>query len=238
MDNALELIAHMGACTKFADNSYEALQLAVLEGADMIELDLRRTRDGAIVVIHDQTTHRMFGSGGTIAEMSLCDVQALRGRNGERIATLEEALTLPLPLIHEFKVTGLEAELAAAISGARPNDIVSSFNHQSLERLRAIDPAIRIGYLWFQDDWAAVLAKAADLGAYSVHPSNYDVCPELVADAKEKGLKVYVWSVDDSLRAGQLRDWGVDGIMTYSPGSTRSDFAKANLCRAARWQLQ
>lgn len=218
---ALTIIAHCGACTHFADNSYEALELAASEGADMIELDLRRTADGHIVVIHDQTTYRMMdGLGGTVADMTLSEVRDLRGRNGERIATLAEALALPTPIIHEFKVTGIEDELVAAIAG-RPDDIVSSFDHSSLERVRAIAPDVKVGFLWFTDDWRSVLQKAADAGAFSVHPSNYEVCPDLVRMAKALGMKVYVWSVGDALRAAKLLEWGVDGIMTYTPESTR-----------------
>ena len=109
----LTIIAHCGACTHFADNSLEALEPAVEEGADMIELDLRRTADGHVVIIHDATTYRMMGAGGTLSEMTLAEVRALRGPQGERIATLAEALALPRPIIHEFKQRGIEAELAA-----------------------------------------------------------------------------------------------------------------------------
>ena len=222
----LTIIAHCGACTTVADNSFEALTLAVDEGADMIELDLRRTADGHVVVIHDATTYRMMNGGGTIDRMTLDEVQALRGPHGERIATLAEALALPVPIIHEFKVTGIEDELVAAIAD-RPDDIVSSFDHSSLDRVRALAPRVKIGYLWFTNDWPSVLAKAAAAGAYSVHPSNYEVCPELVEMARSLGLKVYVWSVGDALRAAVLREWGVDGIMTYTPRQTRQDIETA-----------
>lgn len=216
----LTIIAHCGACTTYADNSLEALHLAIAEGADMIELDLRQTADGRIVVIHDPTTFRMMGSGGNVADMTFEEMRALRGANGERIASLSEALALPVPIIHEFKQVGLEEELVAAVAG-RPDDIVSSFNHASLERVCALNPAIRIGYLWFGDDWQAVIEKAAATGAYAIHPSNYDVCPDMVAAAHAKGLKVNVWSVGDAARATQLSSWGVDGIMTYTPRLTR-----------------
>lgn len=216
----LTIIAHCGSCTAFADNSLEALHLAVAEGADMVELDLRRTADGKIVIIHDATTFRMMGSGGTVAEMTFEEVRSLRGPKGERIASLAEALALPLPIIHEFKTTGFEEELAEAISN-RHDDIVSSFDHASLDRVRAFNPDIRIGYLWFRDDWKAVIEKAAAAGAHSVHPSNYVVCPDLVAAAHAKGLKVHVWTVGDAARSAQLSSWGVDGIMTYTPRQTR-----------------
>jgi glycerophosphoryl diester phosphodiesterase len=216
----LTIIAHCGACTALADNSLEALHLAVAEGADMVELDLRRTADGRIVVIHDATTFRMMGSGGTVAQMTFAEIRSLRGPKGERIASLEEVLALPLPIIHEFKVRGFEEELAKAIA-KRPGDIVSSYDHASLDTVRAFDAGIRLGYLWFRDDWRAVIEKAAAARAYSVHPSNYEVCPELVTLAHANGLKVHVWSVGDAARSTQLRSWGVDGIMTYTPRQTR-----------------
>jgi glycerophosphoryl diester phosphodiesterase len=216
----LKIIAHCGACTTLADNSLEALHLAVAEGADMVELDLRRTADDRIVVIHDATTFRMMGSGGTVAQMTFEDVRSLRGPRGERIASLKDVLTLPLPIIHELKVAGFEEELAEAIS-KRHDDIVSSYDHSSLDKVRAFNADIRLGYLWFRDDWRAVIEKAAAARAYSVHPSNYEVCPELVALAHANGLKVHVWSVGDAVRSTQLSSWGVDGIMTYTPRQTR-----------------
>lgn len=226
----LTIIAHCGACTHFFDNSLEALQLAVSEGADMIELDLRRTADGQTVVLHDATTYRVCGSGGgTLARMSLAEVQALRGAHGERVATLKDALALPVPIIHEFKEAGIEDELVAAIAD-RPDDIVSSFDHAMLDRVQALNPAIKRGYLWFTADWAGLLETAAAQGAYSVHPSNYDVCPEMVDKAKSLGLKVHVWSLaaSEARRARQLRDWGVDGVMTYEPMATRAAIVALN----------
>lgn len=220
----MTIIAHCGACTELADNSWDALNLAVAEGADMVELDLRRSADGGIVVLHDATTYRMMGNGGTVAEMDLSQIRTLRGPLGERIATLDEVLRLPIPIIHEFKVPGLEEELADALK-ARPDDIVSSFDHASLKRVKDIDPAIKLGFLWQSDDWRSEMQKAVHLGAYSIHPSNYDVCPEMVSMAKDLGLKVNVWTVDHARRAAVLRDWGVDGIMTYAPQRTRGFLA-------------
>jgi glycerophosphoryl diester phosphodiesterase len=220
----LAIIAHCGACTTYFDNSFEALQLAVQEGADAVELDLRRCADGAVVILHDATTWRVCGAGGTLAELTLAEVQALRGPQGERVATLAEALALPLPIIHEFKEAGIEEELLAALLD-RPDDIVSSFDPAVLDRCRAINPSVKRGWLWFGPDWAAEIAKAVENGAYAFHPSNYDVCPEMVVQAKACGLRVNVWSVGDAARAAQLLSWGVDGIMTYGPAATRAAIA-------------
>ena len=158
--------------------------------------------------------------------MTLAEVRALRGPQGERIATLAEALALPRPIIHEFKQRGIEAELAAAIAHRR-DDIVSSFDHASLELIHTLDPEIKLGYLWFAEDWRDVIVKAAATGAHSIHPSNYDVCPEMVDMARAHGLAVHVWSVGDAVRADMLAAWGVDGIMTYAPGETRRRIGQA-----------
>lgn len=222
----LTIIAHCGACEHFFDNSYEALQLAVAEGADMIELDLRRTGDGHTVVLHDATTYRVLGGGGTLNRMTLAELQAMRGPNGERVATLAEALALPIPIIHEFKEAGIEEELVAGLA-ARPDDIVSSFDPSTLERVARLAPSVKRGYLWTTQDWPEVLREAADHGAYSVHPSNFDVCPDMVDMARRLGMKVHVWSVGEAARAHQLKGWGVDGIMTYGPKRTRDTILQA-----------
>ena len=221
---ALRIIAHCGACTERPENTMAAFRRAIDEGADMIEHDLRLTRDGHIVVFHDATTYRLAGAGGRIAALTLEELRSLKVDGTERIPLLAETLELPVPFIHELKVGGIEAALVAAIDG-RPDDIVSSFDHGVLDRVRAINPAVRIGYLWFGDDWQSVVAKAGGHGAHSVHPSNHDVCPEMVTSAHALGLEVYVWTVGDALRARQLASWGVDGVMTYTPRATRDAYA-------------
>lgn len=223
-ENPLTIIAHCGACTSLADNSLEALWLAVEEGTDMIELDLRRTKDGHIVVIHDATTYRMMGTGGSVDQMTLEEVKRLRGYQGERIATLREVLELSVPIIHEFKEQGMERELVDAIRD-RPDDIVSSFEFASLQLVKEAAPGVKIGLLWNGEDWRGAIRNAVEVGAYSIHPSNYDVRPDLVEAAREAGLKVYVWSVGDARRAAVLKEWGVHGIMTYTPRQTRDVIA-------------
>src|SRR5579863_7882844 len=95
-------IAHRGEPIGHRENTLPAFAAAVAAGADMVEIDLRRTRDGEIVVLHDQTLERLWGVAASVGDLDLADVAAL-GAGDERIPTLGAVLdAVPLPLMVDF----------------------------------------------------------------------------------------------------------------------------------------
>jgi len=212
----VQIIAHTGTY-EYPENTMSGFKRAIEVGADMIEVDLQISKDGVPVVFHDNTLYRMTDGSGNIVDKTLDELRALRiDDTDERIPTLDEIIALPIPLNIEVKILGLEEQVAAAVK-TRRNDVISSFNHEVLKRIHAIDPDIKIGYLYLEEDWHQIIETARQAGAYSIHPLNSEITPELVAEAHEAGLKVLMWSTDKEKRAKQLIDWGMDGIMTHDP---------------------
>ncbi len=221
-------IAHRGASGTCPENTLRAFMTAAETGAAMCELDVQVARDGALVVIHDETVDRTTDGHGRVAEMTLQELKLLDAGvrfgarfAGERIPTLEEVFdTLGdrCGLNLELKDGGADAPVSRMVRARRAYEttIVSSFDWDTLGRVRAIDPSIRIGVL--SDQRAdTMIAAARALGAWAVNP-RYDLCTaELVIEARRHGLKVLAWTVDEPALMRRMIANGVDGIMTNYP---------------------
>jgi glycerophosphoryl diester phosphodiesterase len=226
------VIAHRGASGHRPENTLSAFELAVEMGADMIETDLHRTRDAAVVVTHDEELAGL-GGRGEIADATLAEVRALDAGAGERVPTLEELLdrlgdriawNLELKRGTRGEYPGLEA---AALDEVRGRGLIgrtlfSSFYDPVLARLRALEPAARIGLLISRRYPVQMVERARALGAEALHPEGSLVTPALVEEAHAAGLAVHVFTVDDPEEMGRLLDWGVDGLFTNYPDRMRT----------------
>ncbi|HYB91584.1 MAG TPA: glycerophosphodiester phosphodiesterase [Candidatus Binataceae bacterium] len=222
-------IAHRGASGKNPENTLSAFRAAIGAGADMCELDAHLTRDGAIVVMHDDAVDRTTDGTGAIASLTLAELKHLDAAakfptgafRGERIPTLDEVFAVMAGrcgLNIELKAPGMERQISAMMraNSALENSIVSSFHWKTLEKIRAVDPEIRIALL-AQKDPAQLLDAAARMKAYSINPRFDMVTHGLCASAHERNLKVLAWTVDDPEAMRILIDAGVDGIITNYP---------------------
>jgi len=194
----------------------------------MCELDVQATRDGAVVVIHDDTVDRTTDGNGAVAEMTLDEIRRLDAGikcgaqfGGERIPTLEqvfEATRSRLSLNIEIKEGAVESTVCELIRkfDACASSMISSFAWRALENVRAIDPEIRIGLL-AEEKPSALLRAAEKMRAYAVNPrfdlASRDFCDE----AHRRGLAVLVWTVDARELMHYMIEAGVDGIMTNHP---------------------
>jgi len=226
-------IAHRGASGRFPENTVIAFRAAIDAGADMCELDVQSTRDGVVVVMHDETLERTTDGYGPLAALTLAELKALnivsgpgRAPAGERVPTLDEVFAVTrgrCALNIELKSEGVEAAVCRAIhgNGELEQSMVSSFDWSALEQVRALEPEIRIGVL---ADRAAnkMLAAASELKAVAINPRFNLVDAALCAEAHRLGLQVYVWTVDDARMMRSLLDCGVDGIMTNYPERLRA----------------
>jgi glycerophosphoryl diester phosphodiesterase len=225
------VIAHRGASGRLPENTLPAYELAIELGADMIEVDLHRTRDGAIVVTHDEELAGL-GGRGEIAEATLAEVRSLDAGGGERVPTLDElldgfgsriALNLELKRGVHDDYEGLEAATLAALEkrGLLEATLFSSFYDPVLARLRDLSARARLGLLIsrrYPDRWAD---RARRVGAEALHPELALVTPELVRAAHDAGLAVNVYTVDAPGELARLIDLGVDGIFTNHPDRLR-----------------
>ena len=133
------VISHRGAGALAPENTLEGIKAAALCKADYVELDVRLSRDGELVLMHDESVDRTTNGKGLVEELDLAELKALRVR-GQEIPTLEEALSLSkkldLGLVVEMKEEGLEELVAETLAGA--NCIVTSYYHSSLHEIKDI----------------------------------------------------------------------------------------------------
>jgi glycerophosphoryl diester phosphodiesterase len=226
------VIAHRGASGQLAENTLPAYELAVEQGADMIEIDLRRTQDGALVVAHDEELSGLGGKG-EIAAATLAEVRALDAGGGERVPTLDEVLDRlgeRIPFNLELKrgsramYEGLERAALDAVRerGLLERTLFSSFFDPVLERLRALAPEARLARLFSPRDPERPLERARAVKAEAINPWRGLARPELIEAAHAEGLAVYVFTVDEEEEMRSLLDLGVDGIFTNFPDRLRA----------------
>jgi glycerophosphoryl diester phosphodiesterase len=222
------IYGHRGACVGVRPNTVEAYELAVGQGANGVELDVRRTRDDAIVIFHDD---RSAPGATPFVEMDLSEIRA----RTPWIPTLDEAWDAlgPTALLNiEIKniygqadydpaqrvAAGVVRWIAEHDTGDRI--LVSSFNTQALATVKALDPAIRTGLLsmsWL--DPMVALQQARDGGHVSSNLSlirTMDGAEQIVQAAGD--LDVLVWTVNDPDHALAFADAGIAGIFTDDPG--------------------
>lgn len=217
-------------------NTLPAFALAAEQGADGIELDVHRTRDGHVVVVHDFTVDATTNGSGRVTEMTLDELKALDAGSwfgdafrGVTIPTLDEvfeAVGDSLLVNVEIKSKAVETdgvEQAVADVIARHDMtrrvIVSSFNPLTLNRFRDILPQVPIGFLYqagMSIDTEEVM-KQLGLKHEARHPHHSMIDAAYMAWAITEGYRVNAWTVNDAARAVELRELGVDAIITDAP---------------------
>jgi len=227
--------AHRGASGYAPENTLEAFALAIEQGADGIELDVHLCADGHVVVIHDETVDHASDGFGRVADMPLAALKALNVHKLKpryapvcRIPTLEETLRLVAPtgllLNIELKndaepYPGLEEKCAELVerSGMRERVWFSSFNHQSMARMKAIDASLRCGALYGRAP-ADPRALARELGIEALHPHHGTLREEaFVAACHADGLRIHAWTVNAERTVRAMARIGVDAVITDYP---------------------
>lgn len=227
----MKVIAHRGASGERPENTLSAYRLAVAQRADMIEIDLHRTRDGAIPITHDESL-RHLGGRGEIADASWAEIRALDAGDGERVPSLQEVLDElggQIPFNLELKVStrgpypGLEAATLVEVQkrGLLARTLFSSFYDAVLAELRAQRADARLALLISRRSAAGWSTRAKALHAEALNPELALVTPELVRAAHDEGLAVYVFTVDAPDAMRRMIDLGVDGLFTNHPERLR-----------------
>jgi glycerophosphoryl diester phosphodiesterase len=215
------LIAHRGASIDAPENTLAAFRLAIEQRADGLECDLRMSKDGVIVICHDDSLKRTHGiklaiNEATATVLARYDVPTL----AETLATVRGKLA---PINLELKEPIPPQTLADAIGADSEGIILSSFEQQIIAETRAALPHLPFWLLTLQGT-NTVIADAAALGCVGIHVWHRTATPRFIAHAMRAGFPVYIWTLDDTRRAGILAGRGIAGITTNVPGQMRAFF--------------
>ena len=218
-------IAHRGFTRDFPDNTLESFEAAIRIPVDAIECDVRETADGHFVIYHDAEL-----SGRDIGHLSLSEIKDTQLRGRFRIPTLEETLDLcheRVRLNVEVKrVDSLARFLDILRAGIQPDEVfLTSFNRDLVLELASLAPDIRRGVITatpMEDHVTLVRETGADM-IIVMFPS---VNTDLVREADEAGLPVFVWGFADMTQVRIALDMGVDGIITDFPDQARAELER------------
>ncbi|TSE00794.1 glycerophosphodiester phosphodiesterase [Skermania sp. ID1734] len=246
------VVAHRGASATKREHTLAAYDLALREGADGVECDVRLTRDGHLVCVHDRTVDRTSSGTGLVSELSLDELQELNfGDDSEpaAILTLRDLIglvldwkSLPVKLFietkHPVRYGGLvEAKLLAELqrfgiaappSAAHARAVVMSFAATAVWRIRRAAPMLPTVLL---GDSSVYLGggAATTVGATAVGPSIKTLRdhPELVDRAAAAGRATYCWTVDDEDDIALCKELGVSWVATNMPGKAKAWLAES-----------
>lgn len=237
------VIAHRGDSKAFPENTLPAFTSAVKAGADLVELDYVHTADGVPLVIHDETldrttdaVSRLGGREIPVVSKTLAELRTLdAGRwmdskfEGTPLPTLEEALDA----IQPGAATLIERKAGDAATcvellrrkGLIDQVVVQAFDWKFLRDCRRLAPGLALVALGGKELGDEQLDEIAALGASGIGWHDEDVSQDTILAAHDRGLKIWVWTVDDCQRGRELVGWGADGIITNVPAAMRAALA-------------
>jgi glycerophosphoryl diester phosphodiesterase len=225
-----QVIAHRGASVDAPENTLAAFELAARQGADGVELDVRTTRDGEVVVFHDPTLKRLCGRPDRLARMTAREVREARLLSGHGIPRLADVFgVVPAPMIlhielkHDASGVGLARATAEVVRQAGREVVrrvvLSSFDPALLAEAWMVAPELPRALI-FGEDQALPMRRgwlAPAVGASAMHASRMLVDAQTVRGWHARGYAVRVWTVDDEAELRWLRAIGVDAAITNRP---------------------
>ncbi|MDO4535360.1 MAG: glycerophosphodiester phosphodiesterase [Clostridium perfringens] len=229
------VFAHRGYSGEYPENTILAFEEALKSGVNGIELDVHKTKDGKLAVIHDESIERTFLGEGLVKDYDLRDLKKLSNRDEKFrdnidsiIGTLEEVILLisfrdDFTLNIELKTDvihydGIERDVLEMLDSYDMIDttIISSFNHESLRICKEINKNIRTAAL-YSEPIEDVVGYAKDLGVYAIHPDYKLVDEDLIKECHENNILVNTYTVNEKETMRKLISVRVDGIITDYP---------------------
>jgi glycerophosphoryl diester phosphodiesterase len=216
------VIAHRGNSFITLENSLAAIRSALSLHVNMIEIDIRMSRDNGLYVMHDKTTGRTAEENIDIEQSTSEKINAILLKNGEPIPSLADMLALidgSCGLNLEIKSTGAGALTAQHLlaSEYRGHVLVSSFKEDEVLAAHGVLPGLPISLIF--DTFAArEVTKYKARGYTAISLSKKTVSKKLVDACHDQRIPVYVWTVDDEEEMKIYIEWGVDGIFSNKPG--------------------
>ncbi|MFC4076866.1 glycerophosphodiester phosphodiesterase [Salinithrix halophila] len=234
-------VAHRGASGYAPENTLAAFDKAVKMRADYFELDVQRTKDGHLVLMHDNTVDRTTNGSGEVKDLTLKEIRQLDAGSwfssqyaGEKVPTLEEVLDRyryqPINILIELKkpelYPGIEKQVALMLLkkgvSFRPGKIiVQSFNHDSLRTYHRLQPWVQTGVLVSLTEYRKGVSdeKLREWKEFSdyVNPNYKLVDDRLVNRVHQNRMKILPYTIRSKATADEVRATGVDGFITDYP---------------------
>lgn len=217
--------AHRGASEYMPENTLLSFYVGLTMGANGIETDVQRTRDGVLVLFHDDTLLRVTGQSGSVCDYTFAQLQQFWvEKNGRRdkIPSLEDFLAhfapFDLTFAIELKSAGVEADTAQLLRryGLEKRAVVTSFHFDYLENFHRIAPEFQIGYLTKATDDETV-ARLQGIGGQEICPMAETLTPELTQKWHAMGLRVRAWGVKNEELMRHVCACGADGMTVNFP---------------------
>ena len=194
------VIAHRGASAYAPENTLTAFRKALEMHADAIEFDLRRSRDGVPVVIHDDNLKRVAGVDKKVSDLTVEELKKIKVFGSETIPTFEDVLrefANKIPMFIEIKDEGIEETVVNLMRNynAIENSIVISFNPNILSKIKELENKIEIGLI--SNTYPVPIDVVQKIKAFAILPKHTTVTPRVVKEAHARNLKVYTWTIND-----------------------------------------
>ncbi len=218
----ITVTGHRGCAGLEPENTLRSFRKAVSLGVDLIEFDIRRTKDNYLVVIHDETVDRTTNSKGYVKEYTLKDIKKLDAAKGEKIMTLQEVIDLlknenPLMTIEIKEPDTLQEVLSVIKRNNLENKVILvSFWHESMKRAKEIEPKIKTG----------AIIKARPIDTISlVRACNADILcmnyvyvdSRLVHDCHKNNIELNSWTIDKIPDMKRMIELGADNLTSNRP---------------------
>lgn len=213
-------IGHRGAKAYEPENTLRSFQAAMSLGVDAVELDVRKTKDNKLVVMHNADVNKTTNGEGSVSDLTLEQIKKLKTDKDEKIPTFSEALDFigeQVKIIVELKETGYEEQVLDLIKkkALDKNVIIISFHENALQKIRELNDKVEIGLIYVRHK--NPIQSALDLKAQYLLPLYRFTHSANVKKAHENGLKVIVWTINHKEEVSEYKKKGVDGIASDKP---------------------
>jgi glycerophosphoryl diester phosphodiesterase len=235
--DSIEITAHRGSSGLAPENTMAAVEQAIVDGADWVEIDVQETADGIVVVHHDSDFRKIAGSRLRIWEATYEELRSLDigswfapEFSGERLPTLEDVLLASKDRIRvniELKHYGRARRLEEAVievvekTGMESQIAIMSLKRESIQRARALRPEWTVGFLS-----AAAIGNLTRIDADFLAVNSGLATRSLIRAAHRRGQEVHVWTINDPAAMSALIGRGVDNLITDFPAVARSVLAQ------------
>jgi len=219
--------AHRGASEYYPENTLSAFYAGVEMGANGVETDIHRTKDGVLVLFHDDDIARVTNGTGQVSDYTYRQLLELDVHNAaktrtDKICTFQDFLKYfgdkDLVFAIELKQDGVEKETIDMLEAChmRERTILTSFNFESLKNAKAYAPQYRVGYL-YKDDEPDPVGKMRTIGGEELCPIASSLTPELTRQFHEMGFSVRAWGIYNEELMRHVYRCGADGMTVNFP---------------------